>query len=59
MYRFHRIERLIEREVIKIPLPEEFGEGPLWNPKPRPYQSRGKPYKKGKGKGKGGPKKKK
>lgn len=30
MYKFHRIEELIEREVFKIPLPEKFGEGPKW-----------------------------
>ncbi|WP_372652970.1 DEAD/DEAH box helicase [Draconibacterium sp.] len=30
MYKFHRIEELIEREVFKIPLPEQFGEGPAW-----------------------------
>ena len=49
MYRFHRIEELIEREVIKIPLPPEIGMGPAWNPKSRPRWS--KPYKKGKAKG--------
>jgi superfamily II DNA/RNA helicase len=31
--KFHRIEQLIEREVIKIPLPEELGEGPEWKVK--------------------------
>lgn len=30
MYKFKRIEELIEREVYKIPLPEQFGEGPVW-----------------------------
>lgn len=30
MYKFHQIEKLIEREVFKIPLPAEFGEGPQW-----------------------------
>lgn len=34
MYKFHQIERLIEREVMKIPLPRIIGEGPRWNPKP-------------------------
>lgn len=52
MFRFHRIEELIEREVIKIQIPADLGEGPLWNPKFRPRQSFSKPYKKGKGKGK-------
>lgn len=31
MYRFHKIERLIEREVPKAPLPPEIGEAPTWN----------------------------
>ena len=30
MGKFHQIEKLIEREVIKIPLPEGMGEGPEW-----------------------------
>jgi superfamily II DNA/RNA helicase len=30
MYKFKRIEELIEREVIKIPVPPELGEGPPW-----------------------------
>lgn len=33
MYKFHRIEQLIERELMRIPLPPEIGEGPKWNPK--------------------------
>lgn len=28
--RFQRIERLIEKSVQKLPLPEELGEAPLW-----------------------------
>lgn len=43
MYKFHQIEKLIEREVFKIPLPEKFGEGPLWQVKP----FRGRPHKSG------------
>ncbi len=38
MYKFHKIESLIETEVRKLPLPAELGEGPQWNtrkPKPR------------------------
>jgi superfamily II DNA/RNA helicase len=31
-HNFKRIEELIEREIIKIPLPPEFGEAPLYNP---------------------------
>ncbi len=30
MDKFDRIEKLIEREIIKIPLPPELGEGPEW-----------------------------
>ena len=32
MYKFSRIESLIEREVMKVPLPLSLGEGPRWNP---------------------------
>lgn len=32
MYKFLRIERLIEREVLKVPIPAELGESPTWNP---------------------------
>lgn len=30
MHKFQRIEKLIEREVMKIPLPSELGDGPQW-----------------------------
>ena len=30
MYGFHQIEQLIEREIMKLPPPEELGEGPEW-----------------------------
>ena len=30
--KFHRIEEFIEREVPKLPLPEQEGEGPKYNP---------------------------
>ncbi len=30
MFKFHRIEQLIGREVMKIHLPESIGEGPEW-----------------------------
>ena len=30
MYKFKQIERLIEREVPKVPLPPELGDGPEW-----------------------------
>jgi superfamily II DNA/RNA helicase len=43
MYKFHKIEELIEMEVMKIPLPREFGEAPTWKPvkMERNYRSRG------------------
>ncbi len=31
MFNFQRIERLIEREIFKAPLPDHLGEGPAWN----------------------------
>jgi ATP-dependent RNA helicase RhlE len=31
MYKFHRIEELIENQVMKLPLPAELGEGPRWS----------------------------
>ncbi len=30
--KFHRIEEFIEREIPKLPLPEQVGEGPKYNP---------------------------
>lgn len=33
--KLRRIERLIEAEVPKLPLPEEFGEAPVWKSKPK------------------------
>jgi len=41
MDKFVRIEELIEREVIKIPVPPELGEGPAW--KVRPTRKGGRP----------------
>jgi len=35
MYKFKRIEELIETEVYKVPLGEEYGPTPEWNPKSR------------------------
>jgi superfamily II DNA/RNA helicase len=38
MFKFHRIEELIESTVIKLSVPVELGEGPVWNPRPvKPY----------------------
>ena len=34
MYKFQDIERLIEKEIEKLPMPKEIGKGPEWNPKP-------------------------
>ena len=46
MYKFSKIESLIEMEVPKVPLPPELGEGPTWSTKPR--------HKGGRGGGRGG-----
>ena len=35
IYKFARIEKLIEKEIMKIPLPKEFGEAPAWTSKPK------------------------
>ncbi|SFU98444.1 Superfamily II DNA and RNA helicase [Pontibacter akesuensis] len=32
MYRVQKVERLIERELPKLPLPEDLGDGPAYNP---------------------------
>ncbi len=34
MFRFKRIEKLIETEIIKLPIPPEIGESPEWKTKP-------------------------
>ncbi len=34
MMNFADIEKLIDTQILKIPMPEELGEGPKWNPKP-------------------------
>jgi len=52
MYKFHKIEQLIETEIRKLPLPTELGEGPNWNPKFRP-QKRGGFQKRGNSKSSG------
>lgn len=48
MYKFSKIEELIEMEVMKIPLPEFLGDGPEWNTKSRGRGRGG--YKSGRGK---------
>ena len=40
MYKFRRIEKLIEREVMKIPMPAELGKGPEWQDKPERMKRR-------------------
>lgn len=46
MGKFHQIEQLIEREVIKLPLPENLGQGPEWKVKASSGKSRRKPFRK-------------
>ncbi len=41
MYKFSKIEELIEMEVPKVPLPKELGEGPEWSTKPVRHGGRG------------------
>ena len=42
-HRFHTIETLIEREIMKIPLPVHLGKGPEYNPsKKRTFGGRGR-----------------
>ena len=56
MLYFHRIEELIERQVFKIPMPEQFGEGPEWKTQTKKYHSRkGNFNKRHKGKKTGNP----
>ncbi|MFP4023096.1 MAG: DEAD/DEAH box helicase [Thiohalospira sp.] len=35
MFRFKRIEKLIETEIIKLHIPPELGESPKWDAKPK------------------------
>jgi ATP-dependent RNA helicase RhlE len=35
MFNFSNIEKLIEKEVPKLPLPENIAKGPEWNPEPQ------------------------
>jgi len=47
MYKFDRIEQLIERKVQRVRLPEALGDGPEWNV--RSFNKRGgRPFNKGK-----------
>ncbi len=53
MFYFHRIEQLIERQVFKIPMPEQFGDGPEWKAPSAKKKSKRYKYRKNK-KGKPG-----
>jgi len=44
---FHKIERLIEKDVYKIPLPPEFGDAPIYNPSEKGKGNRKGHFKKG------------
>ena len=47
MYKFDRIEQLIERKVQRVRLPEALGDGPEWSV--RPFNNKGgRPFNKGK-----------
>ncbi|MCE7990710.1 MAG: DEAD/DEAH box helicase [Roseivirga sp.] len=51
-YKFGRIEELIEKEIRKVKLPSELGEGPEYNPKRRGGSGGGRrPYNRKKGGG--------
>lgn len=53
MGKFAQIEKLIEREVMKMPLPKGLGPGPEWDPKRRPSRPMGRRGGAGKGRGQG------
>ncbi|PVX51036.1 superfamily II DNA/RNA helicase [Balneicella halophila] len=42
MYRFQKIEKLIDKEIIKLQPPGEIGDGPEWNPNAKPEKKRWK-----------------
>lgn len=50
MYKFDRIEKLIERKVQRIKLPDELGDGPEW----KISRGGGGKFRNNKGKGRGG-----
>ncbi len=42
MYKFRQIEKLIEKDVFKVPVPPEMGEAPEWDPNAKKFsKSRG------------------
>lgn len=57
MYKFLRIERLMEREVLKVPIPADIGPSPEWNPNATGRPNRGRSNNKGGGNNGGGKKK--
>ncbi len=46
-YKFGAIEKLIEKEVKKVPLPEALGEAPAYQPQPKKRNFKGKGPRKG------------
>jgi superfamily II DNA/RNA helicase len=42
IHKFARIEKLIEAEIMKIPLPPGFGPAPVWDPLARPRRNFGR-----------------
>lgn len=42
MYNFQKVEKMIGKEVYKIPLPRELGEAPQWNPLKKQQERQGK-----------------
>lgn len=51
---FGIIEKFLEKEVPKIPLPPELGEPPAYEPGRRRSSGKGRPYRGGGGRGRGG-----
>ena len=49
MYKFLRIERLMELEVMKLPIPSEIGESPEWDPNANQRRNKGRSFKGRKG----------
>ncbi len=61
--KFHRIEEFLEKDIAQLPMPEELGKAPQYNPSARPERGRGgrggnsKGGSQSRGRGKGGAKK--
>ena len=49
VWRFQKIEQLLEKEVNKVPLPEHLGEGPKYEKKKAPRFNKGRNFRKGSG----------